>query len=255
MATNGGPKIPQQNLKVYLDVNNPDCSGITSPSTGLTNDLRLNNLVVNDDIEYFYNDQNTEAYQDAVLHKSGFVLRHNALDGSTKRDTTWRANIGLTRVNSYTFISWFKFDNTGQQSENIYGGGFDSRTSFYMSPGGTSASHGVLNYSDAGSANGYSTTSDHGANDGNWHMRAYTVTGPDVGVQTTKFYVDGVLKQTNNSNSSHDNPDGTNTMRWGSWTGGYGNLAGDLNHFIYYERVLSDDEILNIYNITKTKYQ
>ena len=32
-------------------------------------------------------------------------------------------------------------------------------------------------------------------NDGNWHMFSSTDTGGD-GNQTTKFYVDGVLKQT-----------------------------------------------------------
>lgn len=249
-----GPNIPKEDLKVHLDVASIRCYQEGVVDTGLSSGQKLYNLVKNDTIEYFYNDVGSEAYQDIVEHNGNLVLRHNAYDG-TNRDTTWRANTGITRVNSYTFVSWFKFDNSGQQAENIYGGGFDGRTSFYMSPGGTSASHGVLNYSDAGSANAFSTTSDHGANDGNWHMRAYTTTGPDVGVQTTKFYVDGVLKQTGTSNSSHDNPDGTGTMRWGSWTSTYGNLEGDLNCFLYYERVLSDDEILQIYNGTRRRFQ
>lgn len=249
-----GPDLPREDLKVHLDVASIRCYQEGVVDSGLSSGQKIYNLVKNDTIEYFYNDQGTEAYQDIVEHNGNLVLRHNAYDG-TNRDTTWRANTGITRVNSYTFVSWFKFDNSGQQSENIYGGGFDGRTSFYMSPSGTSENHGVLNYSDAGSANAWSTTSNHGANDGNWHMRAYTTTGPDVGVQTTKFYVDGVLKQTGTSNSSHDNPDGTGTMRWGSWTGGYGNMEGDLNCFLYYERVLSDDEILQIYNGTRRRFQ
>ena len=249
-----GPNLPKGSLKVLLDVGSPRCYQAAVADTGLPSGTKLYNLVKNSSVSYFYNDVGTEAYQDVVEHNGTLVLRHNAYDG-TNRDTTWRGYEITARTNSYTFISWFKFDNTGQQSENIYGGGFTGETSFYMSPGGTSASHGVLNYSDAGGTNSSSTVADHGANDGNWHLRAYTVTGPDVGVQTTKFYVDGVLKQTNTSNSSHDNPDGTQYLRWGSWTNTYGNLEGDLNHFIYYERVLSDDEILQVYNATKSRYQ
>lgn len=254
MAILRGPNLPKENLTVLLDAGNPKCYQAAVADTGLPSNTKLYNLVNDSPVSYFYNDQSTEAYQDVVAHNGTLVLRHNAFDG-TNRDTTWRSDVNVTRVHHYTFISWFKFDNTGQQSENIYGGGFDGQTSFYMSPSGTSASHGVLNYSDAGSANAFSTTADHGANDGNWHMRAYTTTGPDVGVQTTKFYVDGVLKQTGTSNSSHDNPDGTRQMRWGSWTGGYGNMEGDLNHFIYYERVLTDAEILQVYNATRVRYQ
>lgn len=254
MAILRGPVLPKGDLKVVIDVGSPRCYQAAVADTGLPSNTKLYNLVNGSPISYLYNDQSTEAYQDVITHNGTLVLRHNAYDG-TNRDTTWRADTTIARVDHYTFISWFKFDNTGQQVENIYGGGFDGRTSFYMSPSGTSASHGVLNYSNAGSANGYSTVADHGANDGNWHMRAYTMTGPDVGVQTTKFYVDGVLKQTGNSNSSHDSPGGNAYMRWGSWTGGYGNLEGDLNHFIYYERVLSDDEIMQVYNATKSRYQ
>jgi len=254
MAILRGPHLPKADLKVVIDVGSPRCYQAAVADTGLPSNTKLYNLVNDSPISYFYNDVGSEAYQDVVTHNGTLVLRHNAYDG-TNRDTTWRAYEQITRVHHYTFISWFKFDNSGQQVENIYGGGFDGRTSFYMSPSGTSANHGVLNYSDAGGANSFSTISDHGANDGNWHMRAYTTTGPDVGVQTTKFYVDGVLKQTGTSNSSHDNPDGNAYMRWGSWTNTYGNLEGDLNHFIYYERVLSDNEIMQVYNATKSRYQ
>ena len=254
MAILRGPVLPKGDLKVVIDVGSPRCYQAAVADSGLPSSTKLYNLVNGSPISYLYNDQSTEAYQDVVAHNGTLVLRHNAYDG-TNRDTTWRADVTIPRVHHYTFISWFKFDNSGQQSENIYGGGFDGKTSFYMSPSGTSASHGVLNYSDAGGTNGFSTVADHGANDGNWHLRAYPVTGPDVGVQTTKFYVDGVLKQTGTSNSSHDNPDGNAYMRWGSWTGGYGNLEGDLNHFIYYERILTDAEILQVYNATKSRYQ
>ena len=32
-------------------------------------------------------------------------------------------------------------------------------------------------------------------------------------------------------------------------------MEGDLNFFLYYERVLSDDEILQIYNGTRRRFQ
>ena len=253
MSFSTGPNIPRESLTALFDVSNPKCYLSASADTGLPDGTKLYNLVRGTSIDYLYNDQSTEAYQDIVAHNGSLVLRHNAFDG-TNRDTTWRADANITRVNDYTFVCWYKFDNTGQQNENIYGGGFNGRTSFYMSPSVTSESHGVLNYSDAGGTNAFSTTADHGANDGNWHMRAFTTTGPDVGVTTTKFYVDGVLKQTGTSNSEHDNPDGDGLMRWGSWTGGYGNMEGDMNHFMYYEKVLTDAEILQIYNATKKRY-
>ena len=78
-------------------------------------------------------------------------------------------------------------------------------------------------------------------------------TGGD-GNQTTRFYVDGVLKQTGTSNASYDTPDGTDTMIWGSWSGTYGNFNGRTNCFMYYERVLSDSEMLNIYNGMKRRF-
>lgn len=254
MALHQNPRIVVDNtLKVLIDVTDPNCNSKSTPGA-LSSGHRLYNLADTSYMEYMYNDRSTEAYQEVELHKGGQVLFHNALDSGTVRDTTWRSNNTPTRVGSYTVISWFKFDNTDQQSENIYGGGFDSRTSFYMSPGGTSESDGVLLYSNVGSTNAYSTNPG-GGNDGKWHMRAYTVTGPDVGIQTAKYYRDATLISTVNSNPSHDSPGGTGVMRWGSWTGGYGNLKGHLNGFTYYERVLSEEEILQNYLATKTRYQ
>jgi hypothetical protein len=252
MSLHHNPRIVTSGLKVLIDAADPNCNSQRSTGT-LSSGHRLYNLADSTFMEYLYNDVGTEAYQELQQDKGGLVLYHNAYDG-TVRDTTWRSNNTPTRVNNYTVISWFKFDNVSQQSENIYGGGFDSRTSFYMSPGGTSEADGVLLYSDAGSTNAF-VTNPGGGNDGQWHMRAYTVTGPDVGVQTCNYYRDATLISTVQSNSSHDNPDGAQVMRWGSWTNTYGNLRGHLNGFMYYERVLPQDELTQIYLATKTRYQ
>ena len=249
-----GPNIPQDNLKVVLDVTNPRCYTAQTVVDGIASGTQLKNLVRGADVDYFYSYNSSEAFQYVREHNGSKVLFHDSFNSNTLRYTTWFSDVDVSRVNSYTFISWFNFDNTGQPSQNIYGGGFNGTTSFYMSPGGSSESHGYLAYSDAGGANNFSNISNYGANDGNWHMRAYTITGPDVGVQTGKFYVDGVLKATGNSNSSHDNPDGSGRMTWGSWTSTYGNMSGYLNLYMYYERVLTDDEILQVYNATKTRF-
>ena len=252
MALHHNPRIVTDGLRILIDVADPRCN--SQQSTGaLSSGHKLYNLADTSYISYLYNDNSTEAYQSIEKHKGGSVLYHNAYDG-TSHDTTWRGDSLSARHNDYTFISWFKFDNTGQQSENIYGGGFSGQTSFYMSPGGTTESDGVLLYPDAGSTNLFSTNPG-GGNDGEWHMRAYTMTGPDVGVQTVRYYRDGVEISTADSNSSHDNPDGSNYIRWGSWTNTYGNMRGHLNGFMYYDRVLTADEIMKVYAATKTRYQ
>lgn len=252
MALHHNPRIVTDGLKVLIDVADSSCNSAAAGT--VPNDHRLYNLADKSYIEYLYNDQNTESQQTFVDYRGNLMLYHEAWNGTNTYYTTWRGNIASARHDSYTFISWFKFDNVGQRSGNIYGGGFTGQTSFYMSPGGTSESDGVLLYSDAGSTNGYSTNPG-GGNDNQWHMRAFTVTGPDVGVQTAKYYRDAQLISTVNSNSSHDNPDGNGEIRWGSWTNTYGNMTGNLNGFMYYGRVLPQSELQQIYDATKTRYQ
>jgi len=256
-----GPHIPQDNLKVYLDITNPDCYQANNIVDPIADDVKLYNLADRTYIDYFYNDYNTEAYQETVTPTVSplIVLQHNTREGGSNRDTTWvgvkpdGTSTIVNRVLSYTFICWFKFDNVNQQSENIYGGGFTGRLSFYMSSGGTSESSAVLVYSAAGGANSFTAGMSSTINDGNWHMRAFTITGPTTGVTTCKTYVDGNYSAATSSNSSFVAPtDGT--MRWGSWTNGYGNMGGQLNGFMYYEKVLSDNEIKQVYNATKEKY-
>ena len=256
-----GPHIPQDELKVYLDITNPDCYQANNIVDPIANDVKLYNLADRTYIDYFYNDYNTEAYQETVTPTVSplIVLQHNSREGGSNRDTTWvgmnpsGTSTVVNRVLSYTFICWFKFDNVNQQSENIYGGGFTGRLSFFMASGGTSESSSVLVYSAAGSANAFTAGMSSTINDGNWHMRAFTVTGPSTGVTTCKTYVDGNYSGVASSNSNFVGAaDGT--MRWGSWTNSYGNMGGQLNGFMYYEKVLSDNEIKQVYNATKEKY-
>jgi len=249
MAAEGGPNISEDGLTVYFDVSNPKC--VDASQTVDTN-TRLNNLAGGTLKMSPYD--TTNGNMSFVLENGNYVYNQNGINGG---DPGWVSTVYPTRVDDYTFICWFKYTygNGNQRAENIYGGGFNGQTSFYLSPGGTSAYHGALRYSDASSANSYQVYgTGHGGNDGNWHMFTTTDTGGD-GNQTTKLYIDGILKQTVQSNASHDTPDGTRQMTWGSWSAGYGNFNGRSNCYMYYERTLSDDEVLGIYNATKNRFQ
>ena len=252
MGTFGGPNIIEDGLVAYFDVSNPKCVDATQT---IDSNTRLNNLIGGTMQMKPYD--TTNGNMTFVLDNGSYAYNQDGLNGG---EPGWESTSNPTRVDDYTFICWFKYNygspgGSVQRAENIYGGGFNSQTSFYLSPGGYSPQHGVLRYSDAGSANSYSVTnSNNGGNDGNWHMFASTDTGGD-GNQTTKFYVDGVLKQTGTSNASHDTPDGSSQMVWGSWSRTYGNFTGRTNCYMYYERTLSDIEILNTYNALKSRFQ
>jgi|TARA_R100000479_G_C6353352_1_gene190114 hypothetical protein len=251
-----GPHIPQKDLKVYLDITNSDCYEANDIADPIVADTKLYNLADKSFTEYFYNIQNTEAYQQTVTPTQLPILcmQHDAFEGNTNRDTTWFSATSVPRVLSYSFVCWYKFDNVNQQSENIYGGGFNGRLSFYMSPSGTSANSYVLLYSSSGSANGWTAGFGNQINDNKWHMRSYTVTGPSTGVTTCKTYIDGAYYGAYTSNSSYVADTSNRSMTWGSWTQTYGNMAGQLNGYMYYERVLSDEEMRLIYLATKEKY-
>jgi len=246
MGAAGGPSLTNQNLVAYFDVANPKC---IDASQTIVAGTRLQNLAGGDPEMYPYD---SLANMSFVLENGKYIYNQNGVNGG---DPGWLSTVNVSRSDSYTFVCWFKFTyGTGnQRAENIYGGGFQSETSFVISWGGTSSSHGVLRYSDAGGTNSYSAAGAHGGNDNNWHQFASTDEGGD-GNQTTKVYIDGVLKQTATSNASHDTPDGSARMTWGSWSGGYGNFNGRTNCYMYYDRVLSAQEIANLYNATKGRF-
>ena len=65
-----GPHIPQDELKVYLDITNPDCYQANNIVDPIANDVKLYNLADRTYIDHFYNDYNTEAYQETVTPAS-----------------------------------------------------------------------------------------------------------------------------------------------------------------------------------------
>lgn len=269
MAFLFSPKIVTNGLVTYFDVANPKCVDATQAIDANT---RLNNLAGGDmQMRPEDHENGSNTLMSFVLDNGNYVYNQ---DGITDFDNTdeasrnaspnpaWKSTIGRARVDEYTFICWFKYayGASNQRSpENIYGGGFQSKTSFFLSPGGTSANHGALRYPDDGaSANQVSIVADHGASDNEWHMFATTDSGGDD-VQLTTVYIDGVEVDSgtpsDHGSGTHDTPDQTNaTMIWGGWSSTYGNFNGRSNCFMYYERVLSASEILQNYNALKPKF-
>lgn len=247
-TVNGLIPIVTEGLAVFLDVNNPDCVQ-ANRNTTITSGVRLRNLM-DPTFEFAPNDvtNNNMLFE---IDNGRYVYRQIGTNGGSP---DWYATTVRERRDNYSFNVWFKYNYGGgtQRANNIYGGGFRSRTSFYLSPGGTSSFHGALRYSDAGGANGYSSgTSTVTGNDGNWHMFTAVDTGGD-GAHNTKVYIDGNNVSNTNSNGSHDTPDGDGTMCWGSWSGGYGNMNARSNLYMYYEnKVLTQEEIRQNYEATR----
>lgn len=252
MGTSYQPKIVTDGLVAYFDVNNPKC---VDASQTIDTNTRLKNLVRGGSAIEMQSRTETASYGNMSFVKEGgiYVYDQNGINGG---EPGWKSTITHTHVDDYTFICWFKYNygSGNQRTDNIYGGGFSGKISFYLSPGGTSSSHGVLRYSQAGSANAYSvTSSSNGGNDGSWHMFAAVDSGGD-GDHTTKVYIDGILKQTGTSNASYDTPDGTGIFTWGSWSETYGNMNARSNCYSYYERALTDEEIMQNYMAFKSRF-
>lgn len=248
-GSSSGLSIPTRNLKVLLDVNNPNCVDATQP---ITNTTMLNNL-------YGWTNVNFIANSSGVAGMS-YVLDANtgnynyAQIGTGALDSGWLSATAPMTTN-FTFHCWFKYaPGATQRSENIYGGGWNGKTSFYLAPSGTSSSHGVLRYSDSGSSGSYSrTNSSWGGNDGNWHLFSSVDRGTDDN-KWTYFYIDGELKDAHERVTGHIVPDGLNQMTWGSWSITYGNFGGESNLYMYYDIDQTDAEVRRVFQATRSRF-
>lgn len=248
MAIFRGPDIVRGGLIAYYDVASPRC---VDASSTLDTNTRLNNLAGG--TMQMQPHDTTNGNMSFVIDNGAYVYNQNGINAGSPG---WKSTENQLRTDDFTFICWFKYTygSSNQRSNNIYGGGFSGQTSFYLSPGGTSSSHGVLRYSDAGSTNNYSRTGAYGGNDNNWHQFAAIDSGPD-GAHSTEVFIDGVSFGTTTSNGSYDTPDGSRQMVWGSWSITYGNFNGRSNCFMYYNRALTSTEVVHNYNVTKNRFQ
>ena len=267
MSAITGPRLPAlDGLKVYIDVNNPKC--LSNPDSAVSSSTRLYNLAYDQetssaDVPYLYPSGNStgHAQMSFPTFNGRRVAYQNALAAGAANDPGWYGSmVSSSRVESYTFSSWFRYriGSSYQLAENIYGGGFSSQTSFYISPGGVSVSTGVLHYSPGNTnnfANNYNTngTSEPGGTADAWHMHTHTTTYSGSNTFTSRFYVDGVEKCAV-VNASNYTPWTSGTMTWGSWSGGYGNFSGYMNHYMYFERQLSSREVALLYNTQRLFY-
>lgn len=258
MAATYGNYVPQDGLALYIDVNNPRC--LENPTNPVGSGTRLYNLsyssnsVIN--CPYLTPSGNATGWaQMSFPTENGKrVAYQNAYAAGAGNDPGWLGNmVDSTRVAEYTFSSWFRYQvgSTFQIAENIYGGGFNSQTSFYISPSGTSLSTGVLHYSPGNTnnfSNNYTTngTSEPGGSDDAWHMHTHTTTYSGPNTFTSRFYIDGVEKSAV-INASNYTPWASGQITWGSWAGTYGNYSGFMNLFMYYERTLSPSEVKLLY--------
>ena len=250
MGTHYNSKIPGD-PKFYFDISNPKCISDPGNTTVVAN-TRLTDLI-SGTVQLQAND--LSGNQTFVLDNGNYVYNQNGINGG---EPCWHTSASdFTRSNSFSFVCWYKYNygSSHQRTDNIYGGGFSGRTSFYLSPGGTSASHGILRYDNSGNNHNYSaTSSSNGGNDGEWHMFAATDSHGGSGQSTvTKVYIDAVLKQQATSNTAFETAS-TGQIIWGAWTKTYGNFNGRANCFIYYDRVLTDAEVKDIFNATRGRF-
>ena len=251
MAFHYNPRIVTDGLVFLFDVSSSKCVDATQTIDANT---RLNNLV-GGSLQLQPEQTTAGTLGDMSFVKDGNLYVYDQVGTNASNEPGWKGTETVTAVDDYSFIGWYKYNigSSNQRSDNIYGGGFNGRTSFYLSPGGTSTNSGALRYSEAGSANSFSVTGNHGTTDGNWHMFATRDFGPD-GNHTTQVYIDGEFVQTATSNASHDTVDGAESVVWGNWSGTYGNMNGRTNLFMYYNRTLSANEIKQIYNATRGRF-
>tara|TARA_R100001015_G_C4615518_1_gene171519 strand:- start:550 stop:1359 length:810 start_codon:yes stop_codon:yes gene_type:complete len=260
-VTHNTATIVTEGLQFYYDVNNPKCNpdvrtGVIALSS------KLYNLAQDGDYKDDYlSPFDTDAIPEMTFSKeeqTGLWIYDQDGTTDTAEDPGWVSNESYNRnVDEFTFFCWYNFPYGGgsQRTDNIYGGGFQSKTSFYLSSGGTSSARGFLRYPNSGSSGSYSRTTTEFNDPQQWLCMATTDENVhEIGGATTKLYFNGLLNGSSTGSSSFAAPSGTNKAVWGSWSGDYGPFSGKSNCFMYYERKLSADEILQNYNATKGRF-
>ena len=258
-ASHNSPRVVTDDLVLYIDVNNPKC---VDASADITSSTRLNNLAGGS-----YSDIQLKVFDTDSTPEMQFI-RHDQTDlwiydqdgvSDTNEAPGWISVDNYDRTdddNNYTFMCWYKYPhgNSSQRAQNIYGGGFQSRTSFYLSPGGTSSSRGVLRYPNSGTTGAGNYTSAIFSDEEQWICFAATDRNVPGGTYETKRYFNGALIGTNTAGATFVAPTGNGKFTWGSWSGGYGAATMKSNLFMYYNRVLTAEEILQNYEATRERF-
>ena len=258
-VSHNNTSVITDDLVLYIDVNNPKC---VDASADITSSTKLKNLAGGS-----YSDIQLGVYDSGAVPEMQFIKHEQTglwiydQDGvsDTGEAPGWISDANYDRTdddNNFTFICWYKYPhgNSTQRAQNIYGGGFQSKTSFYLSPGGTSSSRGVLRYPNTGTTGAGNFSSTTFSSKEQWICFAATDRNVPGGTYETKRYFNGVLIGTNTASASFVAPTGNNKFTWGSWSGGYGAATMEANLFMYYNRVLTDEEIMHNYLATREKF-
>tara|TARA_R100000081_G_C4778287_1_gene149925 strand:- start:193 stop:999 length:807 start_codon:yes stop_codon:yes gene_type:complete len=258
-VSHNNTSVITDDLVLYIDVNNPKC---VDASADITSSTKLKNLAGGS-----YSDIQLGVYDSGAVPEMQFIKHEQTglwiydQDGvsDTGEAPGWISDANYDRTdddNNFTFICWYKYPhgNSTQRAQNIYGGGFQSKTSFYLSPGGTSSSRGVLRYPNTGTTGAGNFSSTTFSSKEQWICFAATDRNVPGGTYETKRYFNGVLIGTNTASASFVAPTGNNKFTWGSWSGSYGAATMEANLFMYYNRVLTDEEIMHNYLATREKF-
>ena len=148
MAIAYNPKIPKNQLVFLFDISNPKCVDATQTIDANT---RLNNLA-GGSLQLQSEQTVSGSLGDMSFVKDGKLYVYNQVGTNASNYPGWKGTETVTAVDDYSFVGWYKYEigSSNQRANNIYGGGFRGRTSFYLSPGGTSNKSGALRYSEAG---------------------------------------------------------------------------------------------------------
>jgi len=252
MTATIGSNIVLDGLAVFIDPNNSKCVDATQT---ITTGTRLSNLVTNDatfgSMQFQPNASGTTNGNMSFTQEPNgdWVYDQVSVNGG---EPGWTSTASYSKVTNFSFSAWFKFQHGSsfQRADNIYGGGWSSFAAFYLSPGGTSSSHGILRSSSGSSI---SITNNYGASDGEWHQFTATDTGVDA-AHVTKLYIDGEFKSSA-SNAGYVSSTSASIMTWACWSSTFGNLGGKTGCYMYYHnKILTDSEVRQNYEAQRGRF-
>ena len=179
--------------------------------------------------------------------KAGLDLSNISFDSTaqpTFDGTDDHIETGLTRgdlADSFTIISYYKFDGNTSRTYTPIIGGNESTTEFFIGKNTGNTNIGVQD-------GNYSSSFVTGSNawDGNYHQIVYAYYSG-----TGKVYLDGVLKNTGSFTKCNN----AEQIRVGheSEGGGY-RFIGDIPRVCIYNRELTAQEILDDFNAYKNRF-
>jgi hypothetical protein len=228
MGTFYSPSIVRDGLVLYLDAANPKCF-----YNGKSNIVSLS-------------DNSTTGSLGGATWNTASL---GSINFGGNQSITMSGDFSSVWTGSWTICSWFKIERTAFRHDPIIGGvngagtagfffGTDlGRAGFYFTSGGRMLSKKYLNY-------------------GAWqHVTCTSLITGQGGGSTRKIYMDGVFNNENTGSSST-----ISSTTYTTYMGRIPNISSyhaksDVGNIMLYNRVLSDEEIYQIYAATKGRFK